>query len=92
MKQYICQGCPERCSSTASDRPTHCLFAKDSEVPGWELIEQPVRNNYATIQRYAAPVINWKKAFEMLVNKLRLPAGWKENIESIISKCTEGGE
>ena len=92
MKQYKCNGCSERCGSTASDRPSQCLFHADSKCPKWELVEQPVRNNYATIQRYAAPVINWKKAFEILVNKLRLPAGWKENIESIISKCTEGGE
>ena len=97
MKQYICQGCPERCSSTASDRPTHCLFAKDSEVPGWELIEQPVRNNYATIPRPSAPVINWKKAFEMLRDLAKQDKDGRIKyidtaIKVILSKCTEGGE
>ena len=97
MKQYICQGCSERCGSTANDRPSQCLFEKDSKCPKWELIEQPVRNNYATIQRYAAPVINWKKAFEMLRDLAKQDKDGRIKyidtaIKVILSKCTEGGE
>lgn len=51
MKQYICQGCPARCAASAPDRPSQCLFEKDSKCPKWELVEQPVRNNYATVNR-----------------------------------------
>lgn len=51
MKQYICQGCPERCGSTASDRPSQCLFEKDSKSPKWEKVEEETRNNYKTAKR-----------------------------------------
>lgn len=108
MKQYRCNGCSECCGSTASDRPSQCLFHADSKCPKWELVEQPVRNNYATIQRYAAPVTDWKKAFEMLKDMIVLgqincadceadcsnssPECKETLAKYILSKCTKGGE
>ena len=97
MKQYRCIECASRCTASAPDRPSQCLFEKDSKSPKWELIEQPVRNNYATIPRPSAPAIDWKKAFEMLRDLAKQDKDGRIKyidtaIKVILSKCTEGGE
>ena len=97
MKEYKCAGCPERCGSTASDRPSQCLFHADSKCPKWELIEQSKRNNYATIPCPSAPITDWKKAFEMLRDLAKQDKDGRIKyidtaIKVILSKCTEGGE
>jgi len=68
MKQYKCIGCSARCGSTASDKPSQCLFVKDSKSPKWEKVEEPVRNNYITVPRSFSPsgAIDYKKAFGMM--------------------------
>ena len=67
MKQYICQGCSERCGSTASDRPSQCLFEKDSKSPKWVLVEEAARNNYITVPRLILQgETDWKLAFAMM--------------------------
>ena len=97
MKQYICQGCSERCGSTASDRPSQCLFEKEAKCPKWELIEQEARNNYAIVSRSSATATDWKKAFEMLRDLAKQDKDGRIKyidtaIKVILSKCTEGGE